>query len=309
MQIDEGQGRFARGNVAANDLHIRVPALDLAHPVQHALGVPVRGIDDQHIDARGNECIDSLVSVATGADRGADPKRAGCILAREGEILGFLEVLGRDHAFQHVVVADDEHLFDAMLVQQAQHLLFGRAFADRDEAFLRGHHRGHGRIELRFEAQVAVRHDTDGHAVVDDGDAGNAHRARQFDDLANGPVRGHGDRVAHHARLEFLDDQDLACLLFHRHVLVNDADAALLGKRDRESRLGHRVHGRRQQRNAQANVPRQRRTEVDIAWQHFGVAGLQQDVVKCQGFLGNSHGGINARLRGSRRLYACRVDG
>ena len=41
------------------------------------------------------------------------------------------------------------------------------------------------------------------------------------------------------------------------HVPVDDPDAALLGQRDRQVRLGHRIHGRAQQRDVEGDVARE----------------------------------------------------
>ena len=120
--------------------------------------------------------------------------------------------------------------------------------------------------------------------------AGNAHGPCQVNNLANRHAPRYGDGVANHARLELLDHKNLSRLLIDGHVLVNHAEPALLGKSNCKPRLGHRVHRSRQQRDTKPDLPGQWRAEVDLARQHLGIIGLQQDVIKSQGFLGDTHG-------------------
>ena len=85
-------------HVAADDLHLRIAPLDRAHAVEHALRMAVRGIDDDDVDARGDQRLDALIGVAAGADRGADAQLAEVVLAGV-RMLGRLEdVLDRDQA-------------------------------------------------------------------------------------------------------------------------------------------------------------------------------------------------------------------
>ena len=56
------------------------------------------------------------------------------------------------------------------------------------------------------------------------------------------------------------------------HVAVDDADAALARQRNRQARLGHRVHGSRDDGNIQADIGGQLRADVRLVWQHLGVA-------------------------------------
>ena len=69
---------------------------------------------------------------------------------------------------------------------------------------------------------------------------------------ATGASGRHGDRVHDHARLRALDLVDLGRLGLDRHVLVDEAEPALLGQGDREVGLGHGVHRRRDDRDLAA---------------------------------------------------------
>ena len=92
-----------------------------------------------------------------------------------------------------------------------------------------------------------------------------------------GPQR---DGLDDHPRLRALDLVDLADLLGDREVAVDDADAAGAGQGDREARLGHRVHRRRDERDRERDRARQPRLGRDLARQDVAVGGDEQHVVE-----------------------------
>ena len=87
---------------------------------------------------------------------------------------------------------------------------------------------------------------------------------------------------------------DLARLIIDRHAAMQDAEAALAGHRDGHPRLSDGIHGRRQQRDANGDVPRQPGGRVDLAGDDVRLTRQQQHVVKRQAqsseFLGD--GGV-----------------
>ena len=118
---------------------------------------------------------------------------------------------------------------------------------------------------------------------------GDIFRARQFQDLTNGHVRIHGYRIADHAAFELLHPIDLPCLGIDRHVLVNDADAALLGNGDGEACLGDRIHGRRHNGEIDLDLAGQLACKRDIAGQDFRICRHQQHVIECECLFKNAH--------------------
>jgi hypothetical protein len=81
---------------------LRVALLDPRDAVEHALRVAVRGVDDEHVDARLDEALDAL-SCRRDADRRADAQAPEVVLARV-RVLGRLEdVLDGDEALQFAV--------------------------------------------------------------------------------------------------------------------------------------------------------------------------------------------------------------
>ncbi len=93
----------------------------------------------------------------------------------------------------------------------------------------------------------------------------------QFDHLANGHVRLDGDGIADDPALEFFDAIDLPGLIVNRHILVNDADAALLGDGNGKTGLRDGVHGGGDHGQVDAYFPRQLTGEGHVARQHFRV--------------------------------------
>ena len=172
-RVDERVRGFGRHDVAGDDLLRRPLRLDALDRLDHAARMAVRGVDDDHVDARLAQRRDALERVRRRADRRADAQRAAFVLAGARELGGLLEVLDRDHARELEVAVDHQHLLDAVPVQQREHFFLRRVLAHGDEPLARRHHLGHRRVELRLEPQVAMRDDADGLAVAHDRHAGD----------------------------------------------------------------------------------------------------------------------------------------
>jgi len=80
------------------------------------------------------------------------------------------------------------------------------------------------------------------------GHAGDVLGTRELEHFADGRLGAHGDRVVDDAALEALHPRHLPGLRLDGHVLVDDADAALLRDGDREAVLGHGIHRGRDDR-------------------------------------------------------------
>ena len=145
---------------------------------------------------------------------------------------------------------------------------------------MRRHDSRHRRIQLSLKSKIAARHDADGLFLVDDWHARDSHSACEFDNLPDRHIRSDRDRIANDSALIFLDDRYLSRLIFDRHVFVDNAETTFLCQGDRESRLSHGIHRRRQERNVQCDFGRQAGTEINFSRQHLGIAGLQEYVVK-----------------------------
>ena len=79
-----------------------------------------------------------------------------------------------------------------------------------------------------------------------------------------------------------LDAADLGELLAFRHVVMDEAEAAVERHRDGHARFGHRVHVGRNDRDVQVQILRERRVELRVARQDFRIERRQRDVVEGQ---------------------------
>ena len=75
------------------------------------------GIHHDHIDTRLDQCLDALFSPGTDTDRRTDAQTAETVLASVGLVTGFLDILNRNQSPQLEAVIDNQHFFDAVLVQ------------------------------------------------------------------------------------------------------------------------------------------------------------------------------------------------
>ena len=265
----------------------------------------MRGVDHHDIDSRFAQRRDPVQGVRRGADGRADAQPAHSVLAGIRKFGGLLKVLYRDHALEFVVACHHQNLLDAVLVQQREHLILGRIFAHRDQAVLRRHDGGNRSVQFGFEAQIPMRDDADDFRAQNHRYPGDVLRAGQLDDLTNRHVRFHGDRVADHAALEFLDAVDLTRLIVDGHVLVDDADTAFLGDGDGQPRLGHGIHRGGYHGEIDLDFAGQLAGQRDIAGQHFRICRHQQNVVECECLFKNTHRVAFTGSSKRRRIVPC----
>ena len=262
----------------------------------------MRRVDDDDIDASLNECRNAGLCFRGRADRRPDAQTTVRILARRRIHLGLVDVLHGNHAAQFEAIVNEQHLLDAMPVQKLLNLFGWCTLRRRDEAFPRSHHIAHGRFHPRLETHVTTGDDAEKGVAGDNGHAGNPALAGQFDKVADRGVRTDGDRILDHPRLVFLYGPHLARLLLDRHVLVNDADAALLRDGNRQPGFRDRVHGGRNERDLQLNVPGQARCGRDLRGQDFGVGRQEQNVIERESVVGDpQHGGPLKNKRATLR--------
>ena len=302
--LDEVERGLAGGDVAADDVDVGKVALDPAHALDDAGAVAVRGVDDDDVDAGADEQLGALLGAVADADRGADAKLAVRVArgVREARLLG--DVLDRHQAAQLEGVVDDQDALELLAVHQRLALGERRAFADADEALARRHDLLHRRVEAGLEAQVAIGDDADDDLALQHRKAGDAVRLGEAHHFAHRHLGRDRDRIAQHARLVALDARHLGGLLLRRQVLVDDADAAFLRQGDRQARLGDGVHRRRDERQVEADVARERGREIGVARQDAGERRDEQHVVERQRFAQKAHG----KLRSQKRIIRMQVQ-
>ncbi|MNQ29002.1 hypothetical protein D3C85_423040 [compost metagenome] len=242
-------------------------------------------VDHQHVDAGSDQQVDALFILGTHADGSADQQFALAVFRRERVGSRFLDILDGNQAAQFECVVDDQHALEAVLVHQA--LGFGRigVFLDDHQLFARGHLGGSFRVEFLLKTQIAVGDDADDFLALDDRETADAVLFRQRDHVADFHFRRNRDRITQHTCFETLYAGHFTCLVLRIQILVDDADAAFLGHRDRQTGFRHRIHGCGQQGNIQGDIAGQASFEGRIGGQNVGVGWDEQHVIECECFL------------------------
>jgi hypothetical protein len=200
-------------------------------------------------------------------------------------------VLQRQKTGEFAIRIGDEQLFDPPRLHQADRLAPVRGLPQDGEVLGR-HHHAHGRVVGLGETHVAVGHDAEDAAAL-------VHHGKPGEAVALGQRLGVGQRLVGRERHGVVDDTafeplhaaDLARLRLDVEVAVDDAHAAGLRHRDRHPRLGHRVHGRGQERDVERDRLGDPRARVHVRRQHRTGAGHEKDIVEGER-LANLHGGL-----------------
>ena len=222
-------------------------------------------VDDDDIHPRLHQRPRPIEIVTAGADRRRHPQAAMLILVGIGILTALVNVLHRDQPLQHPRVIHDRQLLDAMFAQGAFGFIECRAHRRGDQTFA-GHHIAQRAIEVPLELQITIGENADQlSASIDDGHPGDLeahHQRHRFPERRRG---GERDGIQNHSALAALHPIHLGGLPIDGHVLVQYADGAVAGHRDRHFALGDRVHRGRNQRDVERDALGQARRERDVA--------------------------------------------
>ena len=214
----------------------------------------------------------------------ADAEAALLVLRRERVLDPLADVLDRDQAAQPPVGVDDRQLLDPVPVQDRVRLVERRPDRCGDEVPAR-HQLGDRLARVGLEAQVAVGEDADEHVTaVGDRDPRDLVARHQLERVGDERVRPQRHRLDDHPRLGPLDLVDLGDLVLDREVAMDDAEPALARQRNREPRLGDRVHRSRDDRDLERDRAGEARGRADVVRQHGRLGRQEQDVVEGQAF-------------------------
>ncbi len=145
---------------------------------------------------------------------------------------------------------------------------------------LLGHHLAHLPVEPPFEAQIAIRQDSDQPLVSHHRQSRNSISLHDRERVTDLLFRMHRDRVRDHPALELLHRRDFRRLTLDRQIAMDKAEPTELCNHDRAARLGHRVHRARHQRDPQSNALAERGGNVAVRRQQIGELRQQEHVVK-----------------------------
>ena len=299
-RIDQRLGRFRRRHITGNDLNGVGNLLRALNRLRHRDGVAMRGVYDHAVDARFDQRFRPLKArIADG--RGRRHTQA------PGRILGgvrvhgcLVHVLHGQQADTAIVIIHDDQPLDPVLVKQAASLFIRCVHLHRDD-FLR-HQIGDRFRHVFGKARVTIGDDAHHLArAVHHRNAGKAGALLQFVEIAQAGRRRNRHRVHHHAALILLHHRHFTGLLLDGEIAVDHADAPGLRHGNRQARLGHRVHRRRDQRDVQRNGFGQEGGNINVSGHDLAGPGLEQHVVEGDG-LSDFHVGSSlfGRIRESR---------
>ena len=214
-------------------------------------------INDNGVSTRINECLHTVEGVGRHAYTGSHAQTTFLILTGHRLVLGLRNVLIGNQTHEMVVLVHHGQFLDLILLQdlsgrdQVGLLMGGHEMIFRHDLI-------HRSVELPFEAQVAVGHDTnEAFLFIDHGNTTDMILRHDIQGLGNGRAEGDSHGVIDHTVLSTLDNSHLTCLFLDRHVLVDHADATFAGNGDCHLRLRHGIHRCRHKWHVQLDVPRE----------------------------------------------------
>ena len=190
--VDQRLRALARRDIAGDDRDLVGRALDAPDLLEHLLGMAVRGVDDEAVDAGRHQQLGALETLVADRRRRGDAQAPVGVLGGVGMGGRLLDVLDGDQADAAARVVDHDQLLDPVLVQQPARLVLADALADGDD--LAGHQFGDRLARIVGEAHVAVGEDADElrrlavRPALDHRNAGNRRRA------ASAPARRRASR-------------------------------------------------------------------------------------------------------------------
>jgi hypothetical protein len=186
-------------------------------------------------------------------------------------------------ALERVLIVHHQQLLHAMMVQNLLRLLQRSAHRNGDQ-MLFGHHLRNRQIVARFKTKIAIGKNTDQFSALGHRHARDAIPFHQLQRIRYFLVGRDGNRIDDHAAFAALHLVHFFSLALHGHVAVDDPDAALLRERNGQVRFRHRIHGRADNRNIQADAPGEASARVGVGRHHRAARRLQKYVVKSETF-------------------------
>src|SRR5256886_10934592 len=231
--LGQRTGAFACRHVAGDELHLWEALTNVRGRIQHTVAVTMRRVDDNGVHTGIDERLGAYDEITGASNCRRDAKSPVLVLVRVGVLSSLVNVFDRDQAAQRATLVHDGQLLDAVTRQNLFGLVERRADRRRHQPVTL-HCFAQLSIEIALELQVAICNNADELSVlIDDWDAGDAEAGHQGIRFAHGVAGAERNRVEDHPRLGSLYSVHLRSLPVNRHVLVQDADAARAGHRDR----------------------------------------------------------------------------
>ena len=215
-------------------------------------------VDDDYVDLLGEELLCALKIVSLRAHRRPDAQTPLIVFRCVGIFPLLFDVLDSDQPLEDAALIDYQQFFDPMLVQQTLRVFQCCADRDRDE-FVLGHHFPDRQVLALLEAQIAIGENAHQLRVLRHRHSGNPKALHQCPGVKDPVVGRDRDRVDDHAGFAALDAVHCFGLPLDGHVAVDNAHSPLAGQRDRQLRLGHRVHRGAEERDVDRDAARDAR--------------------------------------------------
>ena len=254
----------------------------------------MRGINDDHIHANSRQRGNALLSISAGTNCRTNTQTALLVFGSQRVAASFFNIAKSHHAAQLEAVIDDQHFFDAVLIQLGFDFFQTGAFRHSDQTLFGRHDRSNCVAGIGHDTQVTTGNNTDQFAVINHRKTGKTQLAGLGQQVNGFHTGGDSDRIVHNRGFITLYFAYFSRLLLDGHVFVHDTNTAFLGHGNCQARFGDGVHGSGQQWNIDFNLAGQASLEGDVLGQYFGVTGDKEYIIKCEGFLTDTqHGGCS----------------
>ena len=180
---------FGRHDIACGNGKPQVQSLDFAQCPEHAVLVPVRGIDDQHISTGLRQGAGAAFHIAVNTHRSTNVQAALLVDARPIHLRPH-RTLPREDAGQGAVWIHHRRQLAGGLAQFGKGLL--RVYAHRQRDQVGGHQLADGG-EVILSAQVLRRDDADRHVSLDHDGGTMGALVQKVAGIAHGVVRLNGN--------------------------------------------------------------------------------------------------------------------
>ena len=249
----------------------------------------MRGVDQQNVNACGNQRVNTLFVTRTRANRCTNTQTALLVFTGVRFTFRFLEVFHGDHADQVEFVINHQRFFNAFFVHFCQHNFTGFTFTHGDQTFFRRHVNANRLAQVGNKTYVTTGDNT--HQFVFFGNDRVARKAvtlGQFFHFAQRRGWQNSLRVSHHARFVFFHTANFFRLAFNGHIFVDKADTAFLSQSNSQARFRYGIHCCGKHRDIQTNSFRQLGAEVSSIRQNGRMSRNEENVVKRQSFFSDT---------------------
>ena len=211
------------------------------------------GVDYNCVYTCVHESLHALESVACHTHAGSHAKTPFAVFAGIRIVLDFCDVAISDKAYELVVAVNHGEFLDFVAQENLRSL--GEVGVCGGHDVVLGHHLRDAECGVGLEAKVAVSDNAHKLALlINHGYSADVVLMHHAEGVAHGLFGSDCHRVENHAAFSTFHLSYLCGLSLDRHVLVDNANAALARYGYSHSSLGHGVHCRRHDGDVESDV-------------------------------------------------------